>query len=202
MKNKVIMFLFLIFDVYFVNSQNVTQSNQLVVTYEIERSNEDHQKRQYHWILTDDILSIEDRIKMKPLYLDSFSSDSFDKCCNNETIYLFSYNTETKFNFNDDYTNDLNRLKRIISENRKKVQSSTKKWSKGGYKEIIRVFITPISGEFCICENAKSLVNNSILLPKKQFNLNKEFWESEMAKIVFKMDFINNYDFINKDSNF
>ena len=205
MKKRINVTVFLIIlSINFCYSQNASVFKYVVITYEIDRNRDNHDKKQYYWIVPNDSISSGNELKKKPLYIDSFSKNSFDSCYNGSDIYLFSINTETKFDFDKDYIQEIDNLKEIISKNKKKVQTYCKKWKQGNYKETVTVYITPITGDFCSCKNLGTIdeSNNIIMLPKKAFKLNDSFWKSSKAKDISRIDFLKNYNFINKDNNF
>lgn len=166
------------------------QSNYVVITFE----SMDSQKEiiEYNWIVPTD--SINEKIKIYPLYMDIFSRQDLIECENREKISILTMSEGEDYNLDDNIMDDVNDLKKIILNRKKKIQTLTKKWS-NGRKEKIKVYITPITGDFCVGQisNYSGKFFNYygiIFLPKYNFNYNEAFYNSNKFKIILNEDFM------------
>lgn len=189
---KVIL-LFLLFFNSFVFCQQST-SEYVIITYEIDRNKDQHPKRNYYWIVPADSLTGHRNFKKYPLYFDEFSQDDLIDCKGNKDLALFTLVSNEDFNIDDKIKSDIEKLKYIVKDNRKKVESVVKKWS-NGYTEKITIYVTPVRGDFCcsnLSTNDERIINYKglIYLPIENFSFNKPFFESDKYKEVIYEDYI------------
>ena len=128
-----------------------------------------------------------------PLYIDGFSKTDVDECCLTDTLILFNASTNESFDFGDELEKSLSTLRALIVKERTNVQTIKKSWE--GYKEEIKVYLTPIKGSFCICElkhkddNAKIGYYGKAALPQNGFKIESDFWTSQESKGIRRYDF-------------
>lgn len=128
-----------------------------------------------------------------PLLIQNYSIDNLQDCIKNLPIAPFNYTTGTNFNFPDSISKKLINISNLIDKKKKPIQLIKKTWSKG-FKEKIRVYATPIKGEFCFCKT--HLINNEyfgntkyIVLGISNINYFSEFWKTDESKILKQIDF-------------
>jgi hypothetical protein len=168
-------------------------SEYLVVTYEAKVKKGLHGSRSYHWMIQLD--SVEQNLKyLYPLYLyEDFAKNQFDNCLNGDKTYVLTSTSADRFDFNEDYINDLEKFDDLISKNRKLYQTLQKKWSLSNLKEDVNIYVTPIRGTFCksslYSDDAELLGLDQIkvYMPVGNFFLNNEFWESNFEHIDFNI---------------
>jgi len=182
----------------FINSLVFCQqstSEYVVITYEIDRSKDQHPVRNYYWIVPVDSLAGNRDFKKYPLYFDEFSKDDLKNCSENRDLLLFTLVSKEDFDIDDKMKSDIKNLKDIVKDNRKKVESIVKKWT-NGHTEKITIYVTPVKGDFCFSNLSSSdekIINYKglVYLPIGNFSFNKRFFESDQYKEVKYEDYIN-----------
>lgn len=192
--NQNFILLFFLFFSSFVFCQEQT-SEYVIITYKVNINKGHNHEKNYYWIIPLDSLNDSLSMKKYPLYFDNFSSDDLKDCRENKDLYLFSYHSDEEFILDDKMQSDINNLKRIVKDNRTKVERITKKWGKG-YKEKITIYATPIKGEFCIGNMSSSdekftNYKGLVYLPTGNFSYNKLFSESETYNQIKKEYYLN-----------
>ncbi len=195
---KLILLFFLLVN-SFVFCQQST-SEYVVITYEIDRNKDQHPTKSYYWIAPVDSLISQNDLKKYPLYFDEFSKDDLKDCKENKDLLLFTLVSKEDFNIDNEIKSDINNLKNIIKDNRKKVKQIVKKWA-NGYKEKIKIYATPIKGDFCfsnLSSNDVKMINYKglVYLPIGNFSFNKAFFETAKYKEIKYGDYISD-DYIN-----
>jgi len=155
-----------------------------------------HGKQLFYWVVKLDSVN-KMPLNMFPLYLSGYSKDNMERCKQSKVIDIFVMNTSSDFDFEDKYLNEIEIFRNIIKHNRRKVQVFEKKISEH-VTEIVKIFITPINGNFCNCliyKNSGERINYKglIYLPLDQFSYNKDFWHSPDLKTVSSYDFSKMY---------
>lgn len=177
-----------------VSYRGFAQQDQfLIITYEIDRNKDMHGTFVYFW--TTPIDSVNDNgLDLLPVYIhDFYSSDSYSKCCHGDSIDFIIATTETRYDFNEDYLQQKEYLFDLVDDNRILIQTIKKRWEKG-YKETIRVFATPVLGQFCYCQVFGRSLNSTnereaIYLPNKGFKILNNFWTTEKGSIAKYWDY-------------
>ena len=174
-----------------VFSQQKIQS-YVIVTFEDKYKNSPHGMRNYYWIIpVDSIKSL--KITFSHLFLNNFSRDNLEDCCNGKDIDPFIVLKKSDYSYDSTYENILNRLNSVILKNRRKLQTIVKKWTKG-QRENTSIFVTPISGIFC-SSNYHMLGQErygyvgKVFVPKASFAYDEEFWKSDKANFIISQDF-------------
>ena len=147
------------------------------------------------WIIPIDSLSKLqfDNNSIFPLLIQDYSIDNLKDCMQNRPIAPFSYTTGTNFNFPDSVSKKLVNISNLIDNKKQSIQIIKKKWG-NGYKEKVRVYATPIKGEFCFCKthaiNYEYFGDTKyIVLGFNNINYFPEFWSTETAKNLRNIDF-------------
>ncbi|WP_026706150.1 hypothetical protein [Flavobacterium soli] len=190
---KVILW-FLLFFNSFVFCQQST-SEYVIITYEIDRNKDQHPTRNYYWIVPIDSLTGDRDFKKYPLYFDEFSQNDLNDCKGNKDLVLFTLVAKEDFTIGDKIKSDIEKLKYIVEDNRKKVESVVKKWT-NGYTEKITIYVTPVKGDFCcsnLSSNDEKMINYKglVYLPIGNFSFNEPFFESDKYKEIINEDYIN-----------
>lgn len=172
-----------------VNAQN-QQGNYVIITLERERTWDMHRVEYSYWLMPSDSLS-QSRYKFINLYMNGFSKNSFESCCTKDSLAMYN-TTDTNFDLDKDYVNELEMLIGIVKSKRQKIQSIKKDWGKKG-SETINVYATPVIGTFCRCRLGKSVNNvegvTHVMLPKSGFKLNDNFWSNKGVVALRGYDF-------------
>lgn len=166
--------------------------NYVVVTYERERSKGDHGVEVFYWMVNLSELDW-DRTKLYPLYLNDFSKNQLNNCINGSETLIFSVTSKDNYDFDTSYKNQIDKLIKIIKDGRRKVQTN-KKILKGGLKETITIYLTPVSGSFCSSlmfekdADMMGMSNQYLYMPVHSFNVYSAFWESDIKDHPFFND--------------
>ena len=125
-------------------------NKSLILTYSVK--NTDFVK-DYYWIIPDSSIQKKGFHRAFPLYLDFFSNDKLINCIKKEPVDLFTATVNSDYDFNKDYENAIENLRKIIKDNKLVVQQIIKKKNKKALRprEKITVSITPIEGNFAYC---------------------------------------------------
>ena len=165
-----------------------------IVTIEKNINESIHTSQTDYWIV--DLSSWEDESQeaILPLYLEGFSATDYKECCSNKNLILFNATSNESFDYEKGVLDSQKKLMQIIADKRKKAQTIKNKWS-SGKREVIKVYLTPVTGNFCFCElthkdnNAKIGYEGQILVPVSDFSYEPNFWESKLASGIQKFDF-------------
>lgn len=148
----------------------------VVVTISRERNWDMHGAESTYWLLD---LSNQGRTFV-PLYLSGSSETLFDRCCALDSVELFN-TVETKFSVDAKRESGSVQLRALLEQNHLPVQAIEKRWGKK-YKETIKIAITPIIGEFCICPIVKTgpqlIIGRRLAIPKGPFHFDRAFFNS------------------------
>ena len=176
-------------------SQGKTES-YIIVTFEYDRTKDNHPSRDYYWILPIESIKSSNDYNLYPLYFDEFSNEDLEECKEQKAINIFTMHKGEDFILDKSLSDEIGVLKEIVQSHKTKVQTIVKKW-KVGYKEKITVYITPISGNFCSSNIAdysgKDIDYEGVIyLPLSDFKLNNDFFKSDKVKLVETLDFFKN----------
>ena len=198
MRNSLIILAILIFNTFLAFSQSTKSNKYVIITCKIDKNKDNHPYEEYSWIIPLDSIQGKNSFKIYPLYLDEFSENNISECLKKDDINIFTmYDND---NFIVDNKGGMELMK-IIDKNKQKFFNVVKKWNKG-YKENVKLFLTPVIGEFC---NSTIAVKDSkrigykgvIYIPISNFEYYKDFNKSEFYSEIIFSDF-SNTNFINK----
>jgi hypothetical protein len=154
------------------------------------------EKTVYYWILPLDH-NLE-KIKIYPLVFSDISSfDNYKKCEKGEQIDLYTYTSETNFDYSEDYLFQETKLKRLILKNKRLIQEVIINRRNGIFKkEKIQISITPLNGDFFTCNQVhiehgtnKVEICGKVFFPGLSSKLNLDFWNTEFAQTLTNSDF-------------
>lgn len=177
-----------------VNIYAQSVKEYVIVTIERQSNSSVHQSETDYWITDIESWKSSKEEVLYPLYLSGFTATDYDECCINKNLILFNVTSKESFDYKEGLLDSLKKLEKIISNNRKKVQTVKKKW-KTGKKENICIYLTPISGNFCFCklshkdDNSKIGYDGSASIPVSDFNYDNNFWESKISKGIMEFDY-------------
>ncbi len=171
----------------------------IIITYKFDRTNDNHPAREFYWIAPINSNIYSKSFNFYPLYFDEFSYEDLKECKEQKDINVFTMYSEENFILEKSFGNDITYLKEMVKSNKKKVQTSVKKWNTGE-KEKVEVYITPVFGNFCSSNIAKQSgkeinYEGIIFLPLSKFKLNMDFFKTEEGKIIEKSDYLKNIFF-------
>jgi hypothetical protein len=192
-KNIIILFVLLISS--FLYSQEKENDSYLIITYEVDITNDAHPVKNYYWIVPNNLITADKTINQYPLYFEEFSNDDLNDCINEKEINIFTIQKGENFILEKNAESDIKNLKELLYKNRKKVQTSVKKWKLSGNKETINVFVTPVKGNFCssnISDYSGNEINykGSIYLPISNFKLDLDFFKLDKNRLIKNYDYL------------
>lgn len=194
MKNKI--FFCLIFCGFFHNvfPQEITQKDIFIISYEVI---EKKYNNTYYWVLPIDSVININTIVLCPLYFDEYSNDNLDNCRKGNIIDLFTSTSTTNYDFSEEYIKERNHLTELINKNKQLIQEIRINWSeRKKLKRIVKIFVTPIQGQFCEC--IQYYLNNGRMeldfftkayIPLGSFAFLDNFQQSELGKSIKFIDF-------------
>lgn len=169
------------------------QGTFVIVKIEKKTSSDLHPYAIDYWMVSRDLWKEYSSQAIVPIYLYGFSRTDYNECSQDNKLVLYNYTKDEVFDFESGYEESQKRLLALIKENSREVQTVNKKWK--GYKERIKISLTPINGKFCFCQ----MVHNDgrqmpeyakkIGMPASDFNYDPSFWESQEFKEIRRFDY-------------
>lgn len=195
-KNKIILLaLLLVGSIAIVCAQEKQTKEYLILSFErkfVVSKISPHGVQSYYWIIPLDSIKSY-KYHVYHLFIDGFSKKNIDDCCSGKEIDPFLvFSNEAKSRDTLDYKS-LDKLHRIIKENKKELLSVSKKW-KTGNREDIKIFAIPISGKFCWSDfhqfgQKRTGYKGKVFIPYSTFDFLPGFWDSSISKFVINRDF-------------
>ncbi|AWG26260.1 hypothetical protein [Flavobacterium kingsejongi] len=196
MKDKIIISVSLLLTSFGIFSQKGEIPKYVIITYQTDKNRDQHPAKDYYWIIPlDDSFKGKNDFKIFPLYLDEFSKDDINDCVHGKNINILTMNSSEDFSWGEEDNKHINNLKNILDKNSKLFFKIKKKWT-NNYNEKIKVFMTPVFGEFCnslIAPESGKLIDYKglIYIPIKNFNLYSDFYRLKYEKDILASDFSN-----------
>jgi hypothetical protein len=189
---KKLIFTFLILITFRGFSQNLTEKEFVILTFEMERNKDAHGTFVYYWVAELEKYENSDEYK-KPeiftIYLHEFyGSDQLNNCCEGKVSDPYTYTTASEFDFPENYSEYLTDLRKLVKSNRKKLQVIKKEWKKN-HKEKVTVFGTAVRGKICECEfDGRNYLEKGdrISFPKGNFEILENYWTVDKRILIFK----------------
>jgi hypothetical protein len=171
--------------------QKTAEEGYVVITYERKRNKDQHGAQKFYWVVPVDSLSSKDAT-LSPLYCTGYSDEHLISCQQGDVTSIFTVDNSMNLESIEWIRNEARNLLNIIEKNKRLHQTIVKKWPKG-YKEEIKVYITPIQGNLASCfisESDGNKINYSgmIYLPIGDATYFKSFWNSELVNESFFND--------------
>jgi hypothetical protein len=202
LKNNIILIVLLLTSFYGF-SQNLIEKEFVILTFEMERNKDSHGTFTYYWVAE---LEKYEKVneykepKIYSLFLNEFyGSEQLESCCLGKTSYPYTMTTETEFKFPENYSAYLSDLRKLVKNNRKKIQVINKKW-KDNYKEKVTVYATTVKGKLCVCEYGGKVIlktGDLISFPKGEYKIIDNYW-NENKNILLLKDF-STFEYENTD---
>lgn len=176
-------------------SQLIPKTDYVILSF--ERLAEDLEDEYYYWIIPIDSIDGNLNFTLFPLYINSSSQYTTDRCIRGDSISFFK-NFE---GVSKEYENETNKLLEIIKSKKRKIQNVIIQWGKEGKKlkrkeEKIFIYATPITGVFCNCMERHEKFGSGLVefrglvyLPISNFSFNHLFWETENGKVIQYADY-------------
>jgi hypothetical protein len=169
----------------------------------MDRNKDSHGTFVYYWVAELEKYEKVNEYKEPIIYSvflhEFYSRNQFDSCCLSKTSYPFDFFQGDTFDFPENYSEYLNNLRKLVKDNRVKIQEIKKTW-KESYKETVTVYGTPVRGHLCKCAyGGQRLLNTGdpISFPKGKFEIIPDFWTNEKRILIFH-DF-SGLNFVNTD---
>jgi hypothetical protein len=173
-------------------SQNLTEKEFVILTFEIDRNKDSHGTFSYYWVAELEKHEKVDEYKEAKIYSiflhEIYGSEQLESCCLGKVSYPFTMTTGTEFNFPENYSEYLTNLRKLVKDNRKKIQVINKKW-KDNYKEKVTVYATTVKGKLCLCEFGGKVIlktGDLISFPKGEFKIIDNYWNDNKNILLFK----------------
>ncbi len=148
MKKLIKIFLAIIF---YANLSMAQLEKKEFVVFTVEQSFKisQHDKKVYNFIVAVDSL-VNYNYEIAPLYLEGFSYNNLSDCCSGNPVNPNLVFKNTTYDFKISYLNQLEEFEQLLNKKKKMIQTIKRKWN-SGQKEIIKIYYTPVLGEFCSC---------------------------------------------------
>jgi len=180
-----LIFIIITFWTSFLYSQN---SNFTIFTFEYEFES---RKSTNYWIVENDSIGDYSKLELKQVFIDiDYSKTILNKCSNGEDVDItndvFSIENNLDFSSSD--------LIKKLKRNRRFLQKVTHKYG-SGIKSKLKVYSTPISGQFSLCKSMNLQPKGIIIekvetyIPKSLFSINESFYNSTKWKRLKYYDF-------------
>jgi len=138
----------LLFHTANIKAQNKNQF--VIITIEKQSNKGLHKKEINYWIISVKSWINSDNKSLSPIYLTGFSATDYKECTINKNLILYNVTVNESYDFKEGVLKGHDYLLKLIKQNRKKVQTVKKNWGSGS-KESIKIYLTPIKGDFCYC---------------------------------------------------
>lgn len=191
MKNKIILIILLLTS-FCGFTQNLSEKEFVILTFEMERNKDSHGTFTYYWVAE---LEKYEKVneykepKIYSLFLNEFyGSEQLESCCLGKVSYPYTMTTGTEFKFPENYSTYLSDLRKLVKNNRKKIQVINKKW-KDNYKEKVTVYATTVKGKLCVCEYGGKVIlkaGDLISFPKAEYKIIDNYWNENKNILLFK----------------
>ncbi len=190
LKLKLIGFLFLC-NTAFGYSQEIEKNSNIILTFIINKNSDNHKNVTYKWLISAKNLK-QGILDYSPFYNFDYPLNYLNTCINKDSTYIFTSVTGSNWDFTEEYISNIEDLRKITNDNRVLLQKITKK-NKSGRKEKIKIYATPVIGDFCNCpikhEDGKMIkYQGNIFLPVGKFKYGSKFWDSKEAKYILDSD--------------
>jgi len=200
---KKLIFILLILISFSGFSQNLTEKEFVILTFEMERNKDAHGTFVYYWVAELEKYEKVDEYKEPKIYTiylhEFYTSDQLDNCCVGKKSNPYIYTTASEYIYPENYSEYLNNLRDLVKDNREKIQVIKKEWKKN-HKEKITVYGTAFRGKLCECEfGGKNFLKDGdqISFPKGKYEIIEDFWTDEKRILIFK-DFAD-FEYVNTD---
>jgi len=163
----------------------------LIIEYQADYKFSVHNERSRLWIIENPTESVMQKIS--PLFLTGYSVGDVESCKESQSVDPFIQTKESSCNFDKSHYASIETIKDLVTENRKLLQTMVIKW-KSGQRVKIKVYATPITGEFCstvFTDYRQEMTNHygNIYFPIGAFSYDHFFWESTKGKELINWDF-------------
>lgn len=169
-------------------AQNNIDKNYIVLIFDIKQNDNLHPGRISYWIAESDNLNEKDDFDFSPFFLSLFyTSNAYDDCCLGKTSNFYTFTTESKFEFTEEFDKKQEILREFLKSNAQKIQTIKKQWQ-NGRKETVTISAVSIKAKMCSCKisDNKRYDFESVTLPLSDFELNNEFWKTKNARYLGK----------------
>ncbi len=154
-----------------------------------------HGLQRYYWIFPTDSIKPNHKIVLCKLLRSDYSQEDLAKCCNGIEIDPKDIRQTPHFSFSQKHYDELQHFDDVVLKRRKRLATVKKSWQYfSNRKEYLRIFITPVTGNFCFSPLAKTGekatgYSGNIYIPISSFEYDKTFWDDEKAKSILTHDF-------------
>jgi len=164
----------------------------VVITVEDQYKVSQHGTQTYFWIVSIDSV-ISSATNLSRLFLADFSANNLQDCCAGNAVDPVVVTESSNFKLDEGYLAELESLRKLILQDRRRLQKVTKKWM-SGQEETVQIFATAIRGEFCKCSfhpigQQRTGYKGNVCVPKSSFSSYEDFWKSPKADTIMKTDF-------------
>ncbi len=187
----IVLTLIFIFSFSHTYSQDLSKKKYVVITFEDNNNKDIIRIKGYFWVVPFDSIKSYENI-FYPLYISAYSKKQFDDCNAGTGIDPVFKPGENGFDYTWDDSHD--KLYELIRKKRKLIQTIKKNWETDGAKKVIKIYATPLIGEFCSCELSKAGQKRNGYKGKIYLAWNfaegyPDFWNSAFAHYILKQDY-------------
>jgi hypothetical protein len=172
----------------------IDKNNYMILTFRLLK-NRIHSEKNYYWIVplysTKDVGSAFHTLYLEPY----FDKSELDICCNNGKISVLESEIGDTVKLSIDYLKKLESLCGIVAKNRKKIHTLSNKRPNSNISEKVKVYMTPINGEFCRCQQVlsenltKYFDEGTLYLPIGEFSFDKNVYKTKLIEQFRSFDF-------------
>ena len=172
-------------------AQEADERDYIFLTFELDRNKDMHGTFIYYWVAELDKYEKVDEYKDPFIYSvflhEFYGYDQLQSCCAGQRSYPFTVTTKTNYDFPEGYSEYLTELRKLVKDNRVKLQTITKIW-KDNYKETITVYGTSLRGKLCKCEfggNWYLKTGDQISFPSGDYKVLENYWTDDKKIMLF-----------------
>ena len=169
----------------------IEEKEYVIIIFKVQKKDYLHPGGIYYWVTESNKIDLDKTIEFSPLFLNLFySSNSYENCCKGDSSIFYSFQNNSKFEFDESFERKQDEFKKYIKQNSRKIQT-IKKRNKNNklLNENITISATAIKAKLCNCKIEDKMHFESVYLPSSELKLNQEFWKSDEAFFILNMDY-------------
>ncbi|RYZ45640.1 MAG: hypothetical protein EOO14_25500 [Chitinophagaceae bacterium] len=175
----------------FSKSSSAQSSNYVVLVFEESYRISMHGTKRYLWVLPEQ--KLDDSLLIGCLLTGYFTKEVLIKCTKGERMNVFNILPEETVILGDSLRQQVQALRKIIKNHKKKIMSVRFDWTMG-QRKTITIYGVPVKGVFCNgrldrFEEIEHDYFSTVFLPTGPFSFDEGFWETDYGKRLLRQDF-------------